>query len=401
MKSSVSYQNYYINFLITTYFFIWNIKPVFDFLFNFNPILGTALYTILLFLITTVLFFSVFGNNKRIDFIWFFFFFFTFYIAVSALWGYSEEPLKDLSNIFVSFYMFTVLLISREYIYVGRKMIVEGLALSIVPLTIIMLIIGVDVDGRYGNIESFHPNVVSVYMAIAAFSASALLFGKYKRALNLCLISLSVFSLLMMKSKSTIGVLIISFALYFLIGMKIKLWKKIWYFLLFVLFISLFLYLAKDLYLPYLDEYSTLGDGKLVFTLTGRTLIWENIIFGGYLSFFGNGVNSFVYHGPQIAEITLHSAHNEFLNNSFNYGILGAFFYISFYLYVYRQVSKVRSKGISEDYMRFDSLFCFMAFSYFFSRSFVEAPVYYFNLPLEILVIIMAMRRGNESTSRT
>src|SRR5690606_25409864 len=85
------------------------------------------------------------------------------------------------------------------------------------------------------------------------------------------------------------------------------------------------------LYYDYLAHYVFVLDGKPLFTLTGRTLIWQELIQGAYMNFFGNGLSAFDLRGPQPFPNIIYSAHNELLNQIFAFGLFGGIFIISCY----------------------------------------------------------------------
>lgn len=377
--------------LLPAIFFIWNLKPVFDYSLKSSPIFATGATFALL---TAACLFSILTSKTKptVGKAWILLGIYFMYASVSAPLGHSETPIKDIINLSFNFLLFSTIYLRRKTL--NTNAITIALSLTSPILLLCTILTGTSEDGRFGDIESFHPNVVSVQVSIAVIASISLMANRTKPIAALTLTVAGLLCLLLLKSKTSIAALILSITIYIIFRTNSSIKRRALYLIIFTIIAASSLYLTQSLYLEYLTGYTEKSDGKLLYTFTGRTLIWEATLSSENLSIIGNGINAFSSSGPQIAAIKLYSAHNEILNQYFNFGIIGVLFFLTFYstaLLQVRRLGACSNQGVAYS-------FCFVCLSYFLFRSTLEAPVYYFSLPTLIFSLFFADKKSSHHT---
>jgi len=91
----------------------------------------------------------------------------------------------------------------------------------------------------------------------------------------------------------------------------------------------------------YIDIYNNTGSGNQVGTLTGRTVLWAvTFSMGMEKPWFGHGLYSFKSQIPVIGTFEPVHAHNELLQQFFEFGMAGIVIAVGVYWSIYRQASK-------------------------------------------------------------
>jgi O-antigen ligase len=91
----------------------------------------------------------------------------------------------------------------------------------------------------------------------------------------------------------------------------------------------------------YIDVYNSTGSGNQAETLTGRTVIWAlTLSMGSEKPWFGHGVYSFRSLMPAFGNFQAVHAHNEILQQFFEYGLTGVIIVIGLYWSIYRQARR-------------------------------------------------------------
>lgn len=362
--------------------FFWGVTPAFGLIFYWNPIIGTGFHAIIQTILSIIIVSYGVNHPKRVIIslslslfmlIYSVYFLSTLFflnpvVALSILAKYIIYVLPALAIMFIP----SLLTVEKRI-----QIFCSALTASGIVLVAFLIIAGPSTDGRYGDLEVFHPNVVSYYLGI---SFIVVFYNDYYKSLAkkfLC-ITMGLFLVLML-SKTTLVSLFLAFSVsYFLFseGAKEKL-KVIFMASLMVAFLGATL---AYLYWDYFYTYFNVGDGKLLYTLTGRTIIWQKLLEGEYISYFGHGGGVFDIFGPQPFENTIFSAHNGILNQFFSLGLFGVFAWFFYYFIAYKLSKKI---------VPFKNGMIFITvFFYALIRSLVESPEIGFNYAVVILSLI-------------
>lgn len=362
--------------------FIWGATPVFGFVFHWNPVLGTGVHALLIVSLSAIgLVLCAFNYAKVVLNIWFllFLFLYSFYFfSTIFVFEYSDRVL-----VVTKYLVFLVPPLSicalASFFSVEERVAIfcSALTVSGLVMSVAVLYTGPSSDGRFGDLANFHPNVVSYYLSISFIAA---LYSKnlyfIARVLFCLLMSICLFLLL---SKTTLISLMASFAItYFVISEGIRDKLKIIAFS--VVGVSLSFFAMMIFYWDYFLRYFTIGDGKLLFTLTGRTVIWDKLFREGYLSYMGNGLGVFEELGPQPFEITIFSSHNDLINQAFSFGLFGVASWLMYYVLAFYFSKRV--------FLNHRTALFIVLFFYSFVRSLVESPQLGFNYPIVVLALI-------------
>ncbi len=187
---------------------------------------------------------------------------------------------------------------------------------------------------RLGDQEHLHPNAIGNQFALAALF-SIYLAGRCPTARYWNWISIGlVFSLLRSLSKASIISFVFAAGFYFLRHSKLSVRNR-----LKIAFVGAIMILASLGFIEsYLDVYTEVAN---VETFTGRTFIWAaSWDIAAERPWLGHGVYSYRSVVPSFGEFQAWTAHNEFLQQFFSYGLVGVLLsfavYASFYRYLRR-----------------------------------------------------------------
>ncbi len=295
--------------------------------------------------------------------------------SVASAFGYWAELTAEVA--------FVVLLFAFTSSDEVLKRSLKGLASGGLALGMVAIATGTtDELGRAGDETFFHPNVLAYRISLAAFAAWYLCYSdKTANARHSWVIGTVVLVLLLVSSLSKTSI----FA--FLCGSAVMLfWNQGTRIGRVITFTSAAVIVAASAgsVLAYLQEYAALGDGKLFFTLTGRTLIWaetwEMILAKPVI---GYGFLSFRDFGPQIADIRLGSAHNDVLNLLFSSGVVGAFLAISAYFGLWYQIRRLKAAHGSVP----EPVLFFAILTFSIVRGLAESPLVGTNFHLGLLLL--------------
>jgi len=175
----------------------------------------------------------------------------------------------------------------------------------------------VQYDLRIGNEDFLHPNGLGFEFAVASLCAQYLLrHGALWKWLSIAL----AISLLRTISKTSIVAYMVAETFYLLHATEIKRRTKIYIGIGAALVLACF----STLFESYFDIYSTSGDQAE--TLTGRTWIWAvSLSMAIEKPLLGYGIYAYRAVIPAFGAFEPWHAHNEFLQQFFEYGIVGLF----------------------------------------------------------------------------
>ena len=181
-------------------------------------------------------------------------------------------------------------------------------------------------DLRIGNEEFLHPNAIGLGCAMGFFFAQHL--GLEKRVWRWCCLAFGI-TLLRSISKTSIIAFAIAETIYLLREKQISRGLKIRIAAVAVVIFAIFGTLLDT----YLTTYTAAGDGNTAETLTGRTLIWSTAItMAVEHPWIGHGFYSFRALMPAFGTFEAWHAHNELLQQFFEYGALGVAVTVGLYL---------------------------------------------------------------------
>lgn len=181
-------------------------------------------------------------------------------------------------------------------------------------------------DLRIGDYEFLHPNMIGMYTALAFFLAQHLALKQHVWRWACLALGLT---LLRTISKTSIVAFFVAESFYLLREQRISRRLKIQIAAVALVVIAAFMTLLES----YLEIYTTTGSGTQAETLTGRTAIWTMSFFMAIEKpWIGHGFYSFRALIPAFGSFEPWHAHNELLQEFFEYGLLGVAVTASLYL---------------------------------------------------------------------
>lgn len=172
-------------------------------------------------------------------------------------------------------------------------------------------------DLRIGDYDFLHPNVIAMDSAFAFFLAQHLALRHH--VWRWACLALGI-TMLRTLSKTTLIAFVFAEGFYLIRDREISKRTKIKIAATSVVILAAYASLLST----YLDLYATAGSGTQVETLTGRTAIWATALFMGLEHpWIGHGFYSFRALVPAFGSFEPWHAHNEILQEFFEYGLLG------------------------------------------------------------------------------
>jgi exopolysaccharide production protein ExoQ len=172
-------------------------------------------------------------------------------------------------------------------------------------------------DLRIGDYEFLHPNMIGMYSALGFFLAQHL--ALKERIWRWACLALGMI-LLRSISKTSIIAFLVAESFYLLREQQIPRRLKIQIATVVLIVIAAFATLLES----YFEIYTTSGSGNQAETLTGRTAIWAAAFFMAIEKpWIGHGFYSFRTLIPAFGSFEPWHAHNELLQEFFEYGLLG------------------------------------------------------------------------------
>jgi len=322
------------------FFFVFRVSLIFLF-FQSNPVAGTELTIALdLTLIFAAIFFTTndrirtrqFPLNAPIRWIFALLAFSLASIAwtgaqsVVAALGYWTGMAADIV---------IVLLLLRHGDVVGAtEAIMKGVVWGAAALALIAWCSPPTADLRIGNEDFLHPNTLGLELAIATLIAQYLApQGARWRWLGIAL----AITLLRTLSKTSIIAFTIAECWYLMRTRRLTRKAKLRICAAALVVLACFWPLLSS----YFDTYNNTGSGNQAETLTGRTAIWA-VAFAMGLDkpWLGHGFYSFRALVPAFGAFEPWEAHNELLQEFFEYGLVGVVIVIGTYLSLYRHIRK-------------------------------------------------------------
>jgi len=195
-------------------------------------------------------------------------------------------------------------------------------------------------DLRIGDYDFLHPNMIGMYSALAFFLAQYL--SLQERIWRWACLALGI-TVLRTISKTTIIALLIAEVFYLFRETRISRKRKIQF-----ATIAIVVFLAfGSLLSSYLENYAAAGSGSEFETLTGRTAIWATAFFIAIEKpWIGHGFYSLRALMPAFDNGNFEPwhAHNELLQEFFEYGLLGVAVTIALYRSLFMTARRFTAK---------------------------------------------------------
>ena len=200
-------------------------------------------------------------------------------------------------------------------------------------------------DLRIGDYEFLHPNMIGMYSALAFFLAQHLAFKE--RVWRWACLALGM-TLLRTISKTSIIALLVAESFYLLREQQMSRRLKMQIAAVGLIVIAAFAALLES----YLNIYTTAGGGDQAETLTGRTAIWATAFFMAIQKpWIGHGFYSFRALIPAFGTFEPWHAHNELLQEFFEYGLLGVFVTICLYVTLFVATKRFTAGTSARNYV--------------------------------------------------
>lgn len=290
--------------------------------------------------------------------------------------------IRSLSEVIVVFILFRTADSQKVAISSLKGIFYGSFALAVIMVSTIG-----NATGQLGHPVFFHYNVIGNQLAIASICGIYLYFSKnVKRKGWFLLTLLFVVSVLLLSfSKTALIAFGLSFVVYFL-KTKLGSVKKTFLILLTGSVLAVFYNRLEEQWLMY----SSLGNGRILTTFSGRTIIWD-LVWTKIQDhpILGYGFFSFQSNGPQpFRDTTIGSAHNEFLNIWFNFGFIGLVTAILIYLVFIRRIIVVNKIYKNKQAISHATL-SLAILVYFLIRGLTEGhpTLLVFNIPLLLLLM--------------
>lgn len=195
-------------------------------------------------------------------------------------------------------------------------------------------------DLRLGNDAFLHPNTLGLELGISTLIAQHLV-PRGARWKWLA-IALSI-TLLRTLSKTAIIAFIVAECWYLMQDKQITRKAKTWLGVGALLVVASFWSVLNS----YVDAYSNAAGGNQVETLTGRTVLWA-VAFSMSLErpWFGHGIYSFRALIPAFGDFQPVHAHNELLQQFFEFGLVGVIVVAGTYWSLYRQARRAQASEL-------------------------------------------------------
>jgi exopolysaccharide production protein ExoQ len=225
-----------------------------------------------------------------------------------------------------------VLLLLHHNTVECSEAIMKGAVWGGVGLAVIGWCSPVTADLRLGNDEFLHPNTLGLELGITALIAQYLV---ARSALWKWLSISLVITLLRTLSKTAIIAFVVAECWYLMQSRALARKTKLQLSAAALLVVGSFWGLLNT----YVATYNNTGSGNQVETLTGRTVLWT-VAFSMSMErpWFGHGVYSFKSLIPALGPFAAVHAHNELLQQFFEYGLAGVLIVVALYFSFLRQV---------------------------------------------------------------
>ena len=262
---------------------------------------------------------------------------------LSVLWTGAQSPLAAAAFwAVVTVDVLIVVLLLRHEGDAERHAegILKGVVLGAAGISLVAWCSPTTADLRLGNDLFLHPNSLGLETGIATLIAQYL--SSRSSTWKWLGIALAI-TLLRTLSKTAIAAFLVAECWYLLRDTQMTRKAKARLFAGALVVIASFWGLLQS----YIDVYNNTGSGNQAETLTGRTIVWT-IAFSMGLErpWFGHGIYSFKSLVPAIGNFQPVHAHNELLQQFFEYGAVGVIVVVGVYWSFFRQARRAPKSGL-------------------------------------------------------
>lgn len=264
------------------------------------------------------------------------------FIGASLLWTHAESRAVAAGywSGMVMDVLTTLVLLSGTELDTCSDSILGGFVFGSLFVAVVAWLSPTLPDMRIGNENFLHPNTLGLYFALS-FLIAQWMAGK-QRIYAFAALALGL-SELRTLSKTAIVALIITEAIFLFCTKTISRPSKIRIAVLAGIILTIF----SGLFIAYADLYA--NEGNSPETLTGRTAIWATAIIMSIESpWFGHGLYSFRSLVPAFGSFEPWHAHNEFLQQLFEFGLTGVVIVASMYGSLFRFARRYRADSLGE-----------------------------------------------------
>jgi len=265
--------------------------------------------------------------------------------GASVLWTQAESPVIAAGYWFgmVMDVVTALLLLSGSEFDRTSDLILSGFVSGTLVVAAVAWMSPTLPDLRIGNTEFLHPNNLGLEFGLAFLIAQRLASEQLIYRIAAIILGLSALRSL---SKTAIIALVITEAIYLVRTSRLSKAAK----LRVAALAGVILVAFSGLFFAYVDIYA--NEGNSPETLTGRTAIWATSILMSFEHpWLGHGIYSFRALVPAFGTFEPWHAHNEFLQQFFELGLLGVVITAALYLALFRMARRDRCNRLSETAM--------------------------------------------------
>jgi O-antigen ligase len=219
-----------------------------------------------------------------------------------------------------------LLLVHKPHLPEKVDALLKGFVIGMLLVALVAWLSPQTEDLRLGDTDFLHPNILGMNCAIAFFFAQYL--SLRKPGWKWCCLALGI-TLLRTFSKTSIIAFLLAESFYLLREKNITRSMKIKIVAAAAIILAAFATLTQ----AYLAGYTNMEGGNATETLTGRTFVWGFAYASGIEHpWIGHGFYSFRALAPLLGSFQPWAAHNEVLQQFFEYGLLGVLVAAGLYL---------------------------------------------------------------------
>ncbi|HEY4378863.1 MAG TPA: O-antigen ligase family protein [Acidobacteriaceae bacterium] len=237
--------------------------------------------------------------------------------------------------------LIVLLLLRQEDAVRQAEGILKGVVVGAAGVSLIAWCSPTTADLRLGNDLFLHPNSLGLFIGIATLIAQYL--ASQSSTWKWLGIALAI-TFLRALSKTAIAAFLVAELWYLMQNTQMSRKTKARIVAAALLVIACFWGLLR----AYITAYNTTGSGNQVETLTGRTVLWTIAISMSLEKpWLGHGIYSFKSLVPPLGIFQPVHAHNELLQQLFEYGVVGVVVAVGIYWSFFRQARRSQTTGLS------------------------------------------------------
>jgi exopolysaccharide production protein ExoQ len=311
---------------------------------------------------------------------------------LSVFWTGAQSPFAAAAywtGMTIDVLIVLLLLRYEENALQNSEGILKGVVLGTFAISLVAWCSPTTADLRLGNDEFLHPNSLGLELGIATLTAQYL--ASRSRTWKWLGIALAI-TLLRTLSKTAIAAFLIAEGWYLLQDKEMTRKTKARLCAGAAVVVASFWGVLQS----YLSIYNNTASGNQAETLTGRTLVWTIALSMGLeRPWFGHGIYSFRSVVPAIGIFQPVHAHNEFLQQFFEFGLVGVIVVALIYWSLYRQAWLAPKSALRS--------LCIALLIFSLVRGLADAIGFGLSYPLWLMAglsIVLARSQGVEVSAR-